>query len=170
MKECTNPIFFCADGEVQVTIRGELRGTMGPGKLFGELAILYNCTRTATIKAITNSRVKLLNSCIPANFHFDFVTWTCYSLFNKLQHSYNGISYKYSHGVKLKYSQVLWVIWIFFVGMDFRPCIISSHNDEHWYCTSVPTSKVFEKVRICIYCTILELYPTSITEEPLVFS
>ena len=45
------------DGEVQVTIRGELRGSMGPGKLFGELAILYNCTRTATIKALMDTKV-----------------------------------------------------------------------------------------------------------------
>ena len=44
---------------MQVTIRGELRGTMGPGKLFGELAILYNCTRTATIKALTDTKVCL---------------------------------------------------------------------------------------------------------------
>lgn len=29
---------------------------MGPGKVFGELAILYNCTRTATIKALTGRR------------------------------------------------------------------------------------------------------------------
>lgn len=30
---------------------------MGPGKIFGELAILYNCTRTASIKAITNCKL-----------------------------------------------------------------------------------------------------------------
>ena len=48
------------EGEVQVIIRGELRGTMGPGKLFGELAILYNCTRTATIKALSDTKVSLL--------------------------------------------------------------------------------------------------------------
>ena len=30
---------------------------MGPGKVFDELAILYNCTRTATIKALTDAEV-----------------------------------------------------------------------------------------------------------------
>ena len=51
---------FSVEGEVQVTVRGELRGTMGPGKLFGELAILYNCTRTATIKALTDTKVSVV--------------------------------------------------------------------------------------------------------------
>lgn len=27
-------------------------GNMGPGKAFGELAILYNCTRTASVRGI----------------------------------------------------------------------------------------------------------------------
>jgi cGMP-dependent protein kinase len=30
---------------------------MGPGKVFGELAILYNCTRTATVKAMQNCKI-----------------------------------------------------------------------------------------------------------------
>ncbi|KAJ3610634.1 hypothetical protein NHX12_022726 [Muraenolepis orangiensis] len=30
---------------------------MGPGKVFGELAILYNCTRTATVKTLTNVKL-----------------------------------------------------------------------------------------------------------------
>lgn len=54
-------LYVISEGEVQVTIRGELRGTMGPGKLFGELAILYNCTRTATIKALTDTKVWTLD-------------------------------------------------------------------------------------------------------------
>ena len=40
-----------------MTKGGEYRGSMGVGKLFGELAILYNCTRTATIKALGNTKV-----------------------------------------------------------------------------------------------------------------
>ena len=52
---------------MQVTIRGEHRGTMGPGKLFGELALLYNCTRTATVKALTDTKVSIKHSSQPCN-------------------------------------------------------------------------------------------------------
>ena len=44
-------------GEVEVTKGGEFRAKMKPGKAFGELAILYNCTRTATIRAATDAKV-----------------------------------------------------------------------------------------------------------------
>lgn len=43
--------FFFLDGKVEVTKEGVKLCTMGPGKVFGELAILYNCTRTATVKS-----------------------------------------------------------------------------------------------------------------------
>ena len=48
---------FLLDGFVQVVKGGQVRSTMGQGKLFGELAILYNCTRTATIKAQGDTKV-----------------------------------------------------------------------------------------------------------------
>lgn len=38
------------EGMVEVSKHGKLLTTMGPGRVFGELAILYNCTRTASIK------------------------------------------------------------------------------------------------------------------------
>lgn len=38
-----------AEGEVEVTKGGQKLCTIEPGKVFGELAILYNCTRTATV-------------------------------------------------------------------------------------------------------------------------
>lgn len=44
---------FVLDGKVEVTKEGVKLCTMGPGKVFGELAILYNCTRTATVKSKT---------------------------------------------------------------------------------------------------------------------
>ena len=42
---------------MEVTKGGEFRAKMRPGKAFGELAILYNCTRTATIRAVTDAKV-----------------------------------------------------------------------------------------------------------------
>lgn len=51
-------LYVIASGEVEVTKNGHV---MGPGRLFGELAILYNCTRTATVKALTNTKVWTLD-------------------------------------------------------------------------------------------------------------
>ena len=39
-----------AEGEYEVIKDGKVLGRMGSGKAFGELAILYNCQRTASIK------------------------------------------------------------------------------------------------------------------------
>ncbi len=38
------------EGQVEVSKNGKVLCTIGNGKIFGELAILYNCTRTASIK------------------------------------------------------------------------------------------------------------------------
>ena len=38
------------EGRCEVTKDGKILGEMGSGKAFGELAILYNCTRTATVR------------------------------------------------------------------------------------------------------------------------
>lgn len=45
---------FCAEGKVEVTKESKFLCTLGPGKVFGELAILYNCTRTATVKGMNS--------------------------------------------------------------------------------------------------------------------
>ena len=37
---------------MEVTKDGKFLTTMTRGKVFGELAILYNCTRTATVKGM----------------------------------------------------------------------------------------------------------------------
>ena len=39
-----------SEGKVEVSREGKFLSIMPPGKVFGELAILYNCKRTATIK------------------------------------------------------------------------------------------------------------------------
>ncbi len=42
--------FPCSEGEYEVWKGGKYLYTMGPGNCFGELALLYNCKRTASIK------------------------------------------------------------------------------------------------------------------------
>ncbi|XP_066570241.1 cGMP-dependent protein kinase 1 [Amia ocellicauda] len=50
-------VYCMEEGEVEVTKEGRKLCTMGPGKVFGELAILYNCTRTATVTALTHVKL-----------------------------------------------------------------------------------------------------------------
>ncbi|XP_059180181.1 cGMP-dependent protein kinase 1-like isoform X1 [Centropristis striata] len=50
-------VYVMEEGKVEVTKEGMKLCTMGPGKVFGELAILYNCTRTATVMTLV--QVKL---------------------------------------------------------------------------------------------------------------
>ncbi|OAF66352.1 hypothetical protein A3Q56_05926 [Intoshia linei] len=50
-------VYVLEDGSVQVFRNGVHLKNMGSGQVFGELAILYNCTRTASIKTITKCTV-----------------------------------------------------------------------------------------------------------------
>lgn len=43
---------LCPEGLLEVIQNGKLLGQMRPGTAFGELAILYNCKRTATVKGV----------------------------------------------------------------------------------------------------------------------
>ena len=43
-------LYVSAEGEFEVIKEGKVLGRLGSGKAFGELAILYNCKRTASIK------------------------------------------------------------------------------------------------------------------------
>lgn len=45
-------MFLFSEGRVEVSRENKYLSTMTSGKVFGELAILYNCKRTATIKGI----------------------------------------------------------------------------------------------------------------------
>jgi cGMP-dependent protein kinase len=54
-------LYVSAEGEFEVIVGGKVLGVMGPKKAFGELAILYNCTRTASIRAILKSKVWVLD-------------------------------------------------------------------------------------------------------------
>ncbi|CAH1119440.1 unnamed protein product [Phaedon cochleariae] len=59
--EAGGALFVSARGELEVIKDGKVLGHMGPGKAFGELAILYNCTRTASIRAVDNVKVWILD-------------------------------------------------------------------------------------------------------------
>ena len=46
--------FVVEDGQAQVSVNGEQRGTIGPGDYFGEIALLTGSDRTATITATSD--------------------------------------------------------------------------------------------------------------------
>jgi CRP/FNR family cyclic AMP-dependent transcriptional regulator len=48
--------FIIEDGDARVTVRGEERGRIGPGDYFGEIALIAESARTATITADTDLR------------------------------------------------------------------------------------------------------------------
>ncbi|XP_077538179.1 cGMP-dependent protein kinase for isoform X1 [Haemaphysalis longicornis] len=50
-------VYVMEEGKVEVTKESKFLCTLGPGKVFGELAILYNCTRTATVKAVSDCKL-----------------------------------------------------------------------------------------------------------------
>lgn len=50
-------IFLFLEGKVEVSRENKYLSTIAPGKVLGELAILYNCKRTATIKAATDCKL-----------------------------------------------------------------------------------------------------------------
>ncbi|CAF1362888.1 unnamed protein product [Adineta steineri] len=52
-----NLVYILEEGTVEVSKLNKVLTTMGPGRVFGELAILYNCTRTASIKALSNCKL-----------------------------------------------------------------------------------------------------------------
>ncbi|ENN77855.1 hypothetical protein YQE_05533, partial [Dendroctonus ponderosae] len=50
-------ILIVSEGCVEVSREDKFLSTLTPGKVLGELAILYNCQRTATIKAATDCKL-----------------------------------------------------------------------------------------------------------------
>ena len=43
-------LYVSAEGLLEVLQDDSQLGTLGPGKAFGELALLYNCKRTASVR------------------------------------------------------------------------------------------------------------------------
>ncbi|KAI6175908.1 CGMP-dependent protein kinase [Aphelenchoides bicaudatus] len=52
-----NQLFVLSDGKVQVTKDSRFIRVMDAPSVFGELALLYNCTRTASVKAINDCQL-----------------------------------------------------------------------------------------------------------------
>ncbi|VEN61972.1 unnamed protein product [Callosobruchus maculatus] len=50
-------VYVLEEGCVEVSRENKFLSTLTPGKVLGELAILYNCKRTATIKAATDCKL-----------------------------------------------------------------------------------------------------------------
>lgn len=50
-------VYVMEEGKVEVSREGKFLSILPPGRVFGELAILYNCKRTATIKAATDCKL-----------------------------------------------------------------------------------------------------------------
>jgi CRP/FNR family transcriptional regulator, cyclic AMP receptor protein len=46
--------FVIEDGQASVSVRGEERASLGPGDYFGEIALVADVDRTATVKADTD--------------------------------------------------------------------------------------------------------------------
>ena len=45
------------DGELEISKGNKVVCVIGRGKVFGELAILYNCTRTASVSALSDCKL-----------------------------------------------------------------------------------------------------------------
>lgn len=50
-------MYIIEEGEFEVSINGQFTNRLSPGSVFGELALLHGIPRTATVKALTKSRV-----------------------------------------------------------------------------------------------------------------
>jgi CRP-like cAMP-binding protein len=59
--EIGNEFLIVLEGEVEVVRDGKVITTCGPGNYFGEIALLDNRPRTATVKAKTNVVVEVLD-------------------------------------------------------------------------------------------------------------
>lgn len=53
-------MYVADEGKFEVIQSGRVVDFIGPGEVFGELAILYNCPRTASVKGVGESKNYIL--------------------------------------------------------------------------------------------------------------
>ena len=53
-------LYLIAEGECEVTLRGEVLGRLGAGEVFGEIASIGASVRTASVHAATEARLLVL--------------------------------------------------------------------------------------------------------------
>jgi CRP-like cAMP-binding protein len=51
--ELGKEMYFIVRGSVEISVEGKIVNVLGPMQFFGELALLFNTPRTATIRAIS---------------------------------------------------------------------------------------------------------------------
>ncbi|PAA75113.1 hypothetical protein BOX15_Mlig031621g3 [Macrostomum lignano] len=59
--EAGQHLYVCSEGELEVTQENRSLGSVRRGVAFGELALLYNCTRTASVRAVTSAKLWCLD-------------------------------------------------------------------------------------------------------------
>ena len=81
---CSSAMFVgCVEGELEVSQRDRILGVIGAGKAFGELAVLYNCQRTASVRGQSIRRLISLSLSLSLSLSdvvHSFVTvqaWNC---------------------------------------------------------------------------------------------
>lgn len=138
---------------VEVTKQGKKLCTIGPGKVFGELAILYNCTRTASVtgKQINTHKHTLLrtetdNPAFPTNnpllssnlmFRDNFVSqshvvWPWHQRFLKATTSINAARNELNSGSENALMEHLFIQW----QMEWT-------TTKHHFCTAVVEMAIF---------------------------
>ena len=67
-------VYVMEEGKVEVSREGKFLSVMSAGKLFGELAILYNCKRTASVKVCRRLYYTIKYAKSSTESHISFAT------------------------------------------------------------------------------------------------
>ena len=89
-----NHMYVVMDGEVVISISDQVLSTARPGQIVGEMALIDSNIRSATVKAVTDCRLALIDqpSFISLLQHVpDFSLHVIKVLADRLKHAYEAI-------------------------------------------------------------------------------